>query len=55
MGVERLMRVSSIARAMLDTHLKVSSAALDSRKPMGERLQTTLKSGLLYAGWYPKQ
>ena len=40
---------------MLDPHLKVSGAVLDSRKPIGERLKAALKAGLFYAGWYPKQ
>jgi hypothetical protein len=44
-----------IAREMLDPHLKVSGAVLDSRKPMAERLKAAFKAGLFYAGWYPKQ
>lgn len=53
-GSSEIMRLF-IAREMLDPHLKVSGAVLDSRKPMGERLQAALKAGMFYAGWYPKQ
>lgn len=42
-----------IAREALDPHLRRGAAALDSRKPVSQRLQTALRAGLFYAGWYP--
>ena len=42
-----------IAREALDPHLRRGAAALDTRKPMGERLKTAIKAGVFYAGWYP--
>ncbi len=42
-----------IAREALDPHLRRGAAALDTRKPVGERLKAALKAGLFYATWYP--
>src|SRR4030095_11960618 len=53
-GSSEIMRLF-IAREMLDPHLKVSGAVLDSRKPMAERLKAALKAVLFYGAWYPKQ
>lgn len=44
-----------IAREALDPHLRRGAAALDTRKPMSERLETALRAGLYYAGWYPQR
>ena len=44
-----------IAREALDPHLRRGAAALDTRKPTSERLQTAFHAGLFYALWYPKR
>ena len=44
-----------IAREALDPHLRRGAAALDTRKPAGERLGTAARAGLFYAAWYPQR
>ena len=53
-GSSEIMRLF-IAREMLDPHLKVSGAVLNSQLPLKVRLQAALKAGFFYAGWYPRQ
>lgn len=53
-GSSEIMRLF-IAREMLDPHLKVSAAALNSQLPWSQRLGAATKAGLYYASWYPKQ
>jgi alkylation response protein AidB-like acyl-CoA dehydrogenase len=52
-GSSEIMRLF-IAREALDPHLKIAGDALNSQLPLGRRLQSALKAGLFYAGWYPK-
>lgn len=42
-----------IAREALDPHLRRGAAALDTRKPKSERIETAMRAGVFYAGWYP--
>ncbi len=53
-GSSEIMRLF-IAREMLDPHLKVSAAALNSQLPWPRRLGAAVKAGMFYAHWYPKQ
>jgi alkylation response protein AidB-like acyl-CoA dehydrogenase len=53
-GSSEIMRLF-IARELLDPHLKVGAAALNSQLPWGRRLRAAAKAGLFYAVWYPKQ
>ena len=53
-GSSEIMRLF-IAREMLDPHLKVGAAALNSQLPWARRFNAAVKAGMFYAGWYPKQ
>jgi hypothetical protein len=53
-GSSEIMRLF-IAREMLDPHLKVGAAALNSQLPWARRLSAAAGAGMFYAGWYPKQ
>ncbi len=50
-GSSEIMRLF-IAREMLDPHLRLGGAAIDSRQPMGARIQAGLEAGIHYAAWY---
>jgi len=51
-GSSEIMRLF-IAREALDPHLRRGAAAIDSRKPMGERISAGMKAGMHYAWWFP--
>jgi alkylation response protein AidB-like acyl-CoA dehydrogenase len=53
-GSSEIMRLF-IAREMLDAHLKVSAAVLDSRLSWPQRLRAAAKAARFYVVWYPKQ
>jgi hypothetical protein len=44
-----------IAREMLDPHLKVAGAVLNSKLPMPQRMRAAAKASWFYARWYPLQ
>ena len=53
-GSSEIMRLF-IAREMLDAHLKVSAAVLNSQLPWRQRLRAAAKAALFYSVWYPRQ
>lgn len=53
-GSSEIMKLF-IAREALDPHLRRGAAAIDSRKPMSERIPVALKAGLHYAWWFPSR
>ncbi|HEY2328466.1 MAG TPA: acyl-CoA dehydrogenase family protein [Verrucomicrobiae bacterium] len=53
-GSSEIMRLF-IAREMLDAHLKIGGAVLNSQLPLSQRLRAAVKAGGFYLGWYPRQ
>jgi len=53
-GSSEIMRLF-IAREMLDPHLKISAAVLNSQLPKSQRLSAAAKATIFYSTWHPKQ
>lgn len=53
-GSSEIMRLF-IAREVLDPHLKVGAAVVNSTLPWTTRIKAAVKAGWFYAGWYPRQ
>lgn len=53
-GSSEIMRLF-IAREALDPHLKIGAPVLNTTLPGRARVRAAGRSGLFYAGWYPKQ
>lgn len=51
-GSSEIMRLF-IAREMLDPHLQVAGAVLNSKLPMSQRSRAAVKAFWFYARWYP--
>jgi alkylation response protein AidB-like acyl-CoA dehydrogenase len=53
-GSSEIMRLF-LAREALDPHLRRGAAALDTRRPIHQRLTTALSAGVYYALWFPSR
>lgn len=51
-GSSEIMKLF-IAREAMDPHLRRGAAAIDSRKPLSQRIPVALQAGVHYAAWYP--
>ncbi|MES2572472.1 MAG: acyl-CoA dehydrogenase family protein, partial [Verrucomicrobiota bacterium] len=53
-GSSEIMRLF-IAREVLDPHLKIGAAVLNTQLSKNVRLRAALKSAVFYSAWYPQQ